>query len=71
MSTEPDDANDERAVMVLPPLPVVRGSFALLVPGNTRWEVTASSSTSKRRIRSRSRRNPASSVSQEHGCRAT
>ena len=34
MSKDPDDANDERAVMVLPPLPVARGSFALLVPGN-------------------------------------
>ena len=31
MSKDPDDANDERAVMVLPPLPVARGSFALLV----------------------------------------
>ena len=28
------------AVMVLPPLPVARGNFALLVPGNVRWEVT-------------------------------
>lgn len=40
MSTDRDDANDDRAVMVLPPLPVARGSFALLVPGNVRWEVT-------------------------------
>ena len=40
MSKDPDDANDDRAVMVLPPLPVARGSFALLVPGNVRWEVT-------------------------------
>lgn len=40
MATKPDDANDDRAVMVLPPVPVARGCFVLLVPGNVRWEVT-------------------------------
>ena len=40
MSTTHDDANDDRGAIVLPPVPVARGCFALLVPGNVRWEVT-------------------------------
>jgi hypothetical protein len=39
MSKEHDDSNDDRAVFVLPPEPVRRGRFALLVPGNICWEV--------------------------------
>ncbi|MBK8261135.1 MAG: hypothetical protein IPK80_07315 [Nannocystis sp.] len=38
---ENEGAEDTRAVMVLPPDPVRRGCFAVLVPGNMKFEVVS------------------------------
>ncbi len=40
MTKRLDDPGSDRGALVLPPEPVRRGTFALLVPGNIKWEVT-------------------------------
>ena len=40
MSEEHKEDTDDRDALVLPPKPVARGAFALLVPGNMRWRVS-------------------------------
>ena len=40
MSEEHKEDTDDRGALVLPPKPVARGAFALLVPGNMRWRVS-------------------------------
>lgn len=40
MSEEHKEDADDRGALVLPPEPVARGAFALLVPGNMRWTVS-------------------------------
>ena len=40
MSEEHNEDTDDRGALVLPPKPVARGAFALLVPGNMRWRVS-------------------------------
>ena len=40
MSQDRQDDSDERGAVVLAPEPVARGCFALLVPGNMKWEVS-------------------------------
>ncbi len=40
MSEEHKGNSDDRGALVLPPEPVARGAFALLVPGNMRWKVS-------------------------------
>lgn len=40
MSEEHKEDTDDRGALVLPPKPVARGAFALLVPGNIRWRVS-------------------------------
>ncbi len=40
MSEEHKEDTDDRGALVLPPKPVTRGTFALLVPGNMRWTVS-------------------------------
>jgi len=40
MSKDRQDESDDRGAIVLAPKPVARGCFALLVPGNMKWDVS-------------------------------
>jgi len=40
MSQEHNDEPYDRGALTLPPEPVARGGFALLIPGHMRWKVS-------------------------------